>query len=176
MSAEVTLRQTWRAGFACLGCGDPCGVVPHPRTKETYVVLRRSAVTLFTVAGLAMSAAMTAPAVAETPAAAAAYPTSHVYVTDGAGSYIKGTLTWYNRSATFTGTLKSVGCHRVWYSVFDGYANPLGARSSSTHCNTATSVPATLPADVVGGGAYAGVCLDDAKGKPVTSCGVYPRP
>lgn len=136
-------------------------------------MLRRSALTLFTVASLATSAALTAPAVAAAPAAAA---TTKVYVSDGAGSSIKGTLTWYNRSAVFTGTLTSVGCHRVWYSVFDGYANPLGARSSSTHCNAVASVPATLPADVVGGGSYAGVCLDDAQGKPVTSCGVYPRP
>ncbi|MFF3017328.1 hypothetical protein [Streptomyces sp. NPDC057939] len=139
-------------------------------------MLRRSALTLFAAAGLAMSAPLTAPAVAAVPTAATAYPTTPVYVADGAGSYIKGTLTWYNRSATFTGTLKSVGCRRAWYSVFDGYANPLGARSSSTHCNTMTSVPATLPANVVGGGSYVGVCLDDAKGKPVTSCGVYPRP
>jgi hypothetical protein len=122
-----------------------------------------------------MSAALTAPAVAATPAAATTYPTSSVYVSDGAGSYIKGTLTWYNRSVDFTGTLKSVGCHRAWYSVFDGYANSLGARSSSTHCDSVTSVPATLPADVVGGGAYVGVCLDDASGNPVTSCGVYFR-
>ena len=137
-------------------------------------MLRRSALTLFTAVGLATSAALAAPAVAAAPATASA--TTPVYVSDGAGSYIKGTLTWYNRSAVFTGTLTSVGCHRVWYSVFDGYANPLGARSSSTHCNSVTSVPATLPADVVGGGAYAGVCLNDANGKPVTSCGVYPRP
>ncbi|MFI5797823.1 hypothetical protein [Streptomyces sp. NPDC051677] len=139
-------------------------------------MLRRCALTLFTVAGLTMSAALTAPAVAATPATAAAYAPTPVYVSDGAGSYISGTLTWYNRSVVFTGTLKSVGCRRAWYSVFDGYANPLGARSSSTHCNTVTSVPATLPADVVGGGSYVGVCLDDANGKPVTSCGVYFRP
>ncbi|GHE92621.1 hypothetical protein GCM10014715_56330 [Streptomyces spiralis] len=143
--------------------------------RETYVVLRRSVLSLVTVAGLAMSA-LTAPAVAVTPATAAAYPTSRVYVSDSAGSYISGTLTWYNRSVDFTGTMKSVGCRRAWYSVFDGYANSLGARSSSTHCDTVTSVPATLPADVVGGGSYVGVCLDDANGKPVTSCGVYPRP
>jgi hypothetical protein len=139
-------------------------------------VPRRSVLALFAAAGLAASAALTAPAVAATPAVAAADPTTPVYVSDGAGSYIKGTLTWYNRSAVFTGTLKSVGCRRAWYSVFDGYANSLGARSSSTHCNTVTSVPATLPANVVGGGAYAGVCLDDANAKPITSCGVYPRP
>ncbi|MFF1442022.1 hypothetical protein [Streptomyces sp. NPDC058295] len=139
-------------------------------------MLRRSVLTLFSVAGLVMSAAPTAPAVAAAPATAAAYPTTPVYVSDGAGSSISGTLTWYNRSVAFTGTLKSVGCRRAWYSVFDGYANPLGARSSSTHCNTVTSVPATLPANVVGGGSYVGVCLDDANGKPVTSCGVYPRP
>ncbi|MCX5098313.1 hypothetical protein OG887_01840 [Streptomyces sp. NBC_00053] len=139
-------------------------------------MLRRSALTLFTAAGLVMSTALTVPAVASTPATAAAYPTTSVKVSDGAGSYISGTLTWYNRSVDFTGTLKSVGCRRAWYSVFDGYANPLGARSSSTHCNTVTSVPATLPADVVGGGTYVGVCLDDANGKPVTSCGVYFRP
>ncbi|MBO1332736.1 hypothetical protein [Streptomyces sp. VRA16 Mangrove soil] len=138
--------------------------------------MRRSALTLFTAAGLALSVPLTAPAVAAPEATAAALPPTAVYVSDGAGSSIKGTLTWYNRSAVFTGTLKSVGCRRVWYSVFDGYANPLGARSSSTHCNTVTSVPATLPADVVGGGSYAGVCLDDANGKPITSCGVYPRP
>ncbi len=135
-------------------------------------MFRRTALALSAAAGLAVSA----PAVAATPAAAATYPTSKVYVTDGAGSVIAGTLTWYNRSAAFTGTLTSVGCKRVWYSVFDAYANPLGARSSSTHCDTVTSVPATLPADVVGGGSYAGVCLDDAAGKPITSCGVYPRP
>ncbi|MFF3203689.1 MULTISPECIES: hypothetical protein [unclassified Streptomyces] len=139
-------------------------------------MLRRSAPTLFTAAGLVLSAALTATPVAAAPATAAAYPTTPVYVADGAGSYISGTLTWYNRSVAFTGTLKSVGCRRAWYSVFDAYANPLGPRSSSTHCNTVTSVPATLPADVVGGGSYAGVCLDDANGKPVTSCGVYPRP
>ena len=139
-------------------------------------MIRRSAVTLFTVAGLVTPAVLAAPAVAAAPATAVAYAPTPVSVSDGAGSYIKGTLTWYNRSAVFTKTLTSVGCHRVWYSVFDGYANPLGARSSSTHCNSTTSVPATLPADVVGGGAYAGVCLDDAQGKPVTSCGVYPRP
>ncbi|MGW6870437.1 hypothetical protein ACWGHI_39910 [Streptomyces sp. NPDC054912] len=139
-------------------------------------MLRRSALTLFAAAGLAVSAALTGPAVAATPAPASAYATTPVHVADGAGSYIKGTLTWYNRSATFTGTMKSVGCRRAWYSVFDAYANPLGPRSSSTHCNTVTSVPATLPANVVGGGSYVGVCLDDARGKPVTSCGVYPRP
>ncbi|MCX5384628.1 hypothetical protein [Streptomyces sp. NBC_00083] len=137
-------------------------------------MLRRPPVlALVTTAVLAASTALAAPSAAAAPAAV---PTSAVYVTDGAGSSIKGTLHWYNRSATFTGTLTSKGCRRAWYSVFDGYANPLGARSSSTHCNTVTSVPATLPADVVGGGSYAGVCLDDAKGKPITSCGVYPRP
>ncbi|MFJ8437229.1 hypothetical protein ACIQ9P_38650 [Kitasatospora sp. NPDC094019] len=139
-------------------------------------MLRRTALTLLTVASVAVSAPLTAPAVAAPAATAAAYPTTPVHVADGAGSYITGTLTWYNRSVGFTGTLKSVGCRRAWYSVFDGYANPLGPRSSSTHCNTVTSVPATLPADVVGGGSYVGVCLDDANGKPVTSCGVYPRP
>ncbi|MEU9268801.1 hypothetical protein AB0E04_25575 [Streptomyces sp. NPDC048251] len=35
---------------------------------------------------------------------------------------------------------------------------PLGPRSSSTHCNTVTSVPANLPANVVGGGSYVGGC------------------
>jgi hypothetical protein len=139
-------------------------------------VLRRPFLVSLATAGLVMSAVLTAPAIAAAPTTVAAVAHTPVYVSDGAGSYIKGTLTWYNRSAVFTGTLKSVGCRRVWYSVFDGYANPLGARSSSTHCNTVTSVPATLPANVVGGGAYAGVCLDDAKGKPITSCGVYPRP
>ncbi|MEU9994990.1 hypothetical protein ACGFYP_30905 [Streptomyces sp. NPDC048370] len=132
-------------------------------------MLRRSALTLAMVAGLTTSAAAT-------PATAAAYPTTKVYVSDGAGSSISGTLTWYNRSVDFKGTLKSVGCRRAWYSVFDGYANPLGPRSSSTHCNTVTSVPATLPANVVGGGSYVGVCLDDAAGKPITACGVYDRP
>ncbi|MFG3284458.1 hypothetical protein [Streptomyces sp. NPDC048111] len=137
-------------------------------------MLRRPPVlTLVTLAAVAASTALAAPSAA---AAGAAVPTTAVYVTDGAGSSIKGTLRWSNRAATFTGTLTSKGCRRVWYSVFDGYANPLGARSSSTHCNTVTSVPATLPANVVGGGSYAGVCLDDAKGKPITSCGVYPRP
>ncbi|MFD3948178.1 hypothetical protein [Streptomyces sp. NPDC058579] len=136
-------------------------------------MLRRSALTLAAVAVLTLSATTT-PATATVTAAA--YPTTKVYVSDGAGSSISGTLTWYNRSVDFKGTLTSAGCRRAWYSVFDGFANPLGPRSSSTHCNKVTSVPATLPANVVGGGSYVGVCLDDAAGKPITACGVYDRP
>lgn len=156
-------------------------IVIRIATKEIYVSLRRSALAFTAVAGLAMSAALTVPAVAATsatPAApagvAAAYPTTPVNFGDGAGSSIKGTLTWYNRSVAFSGNLTSSGCRRAWFSAYAGNQS-LGPRSSSTHCNTVTPVPVTLPADVVGGGTDVLICIDNEWAEPL-KCVDYPRP
>ncbi|MFI6493648.1 hypothetical protein [Streptomyces sp. NPDC050564] len=143
------------------------------------MALRRSALNLAAAAGLALSAALTAPAVAAAPATpaaptTAAARTATVDIEDQSGSYVYGTLTWSNRAVGFQGVLIAKGCRRAWFSTYDASDNPLAARSTSTHCNTADSIPPfSIPANVVGGAAYVRVCLEDEYAVPTTGCQVY---
>ncbi|MFD3695113.1 hypothetical protein ACFWUZ_02995 [Streptomyces sp. NPDC058646] len=108
-------------------------------------------------------------------AQSAAYPTSPVHVPYGA-SYVDGTLTWYNRSVEFDGTLRAVGCRRAWFGTYGASGNELGARSTSTKCNVTYPIKdLVIPANVAGGAAYVIVCVDDANAKPLT-CVRYDRP
>lgn len=112
-----------------------------------------------------------APAAVAQPAA---YPTTPVDVTYGA-SYIRGTLTWYNRSVGFVGTLRAVGCRRAWFGAYDASGNQLGAKSTSTKCDVTYPINTGIPADVPGGAAYVIVCMDDANAQPL-KCVKYNRP
>ncbi|MCX5613306.1 MULTISPECIES: hypothetical protein [unclassified Streptomyces] len=104
----------------------------------------------------------------------AAYPTTAVDVTYGA-SYVRGTLTWYNRSVGVEGTLRAVGCRRAWFGAYGASGNELGARSTSTKCDVTYPVSTGIPADVPGGAAYVIVCIDDANANPL-KCVRYDRP
>lgn len=133
--------------------------------------VRRSAYVLAAAASLAMAAVVTTPAVAATPAPSATQATA-VHLEYGA-SYISGTLTFFNRSVGFTGSLRAVGCRRAWFSAYDTSGTSLGARSSSTHCDTTVAIPVTLPADVVGGAAYVTICMDDQNANPLVCQDYY---
>ncbi|USQ85496.1 hypothetical protein NFX46_17945 [Streptomyces phaeoluteigriseus] len=104
----------------------------------------------------------------------AAYPTSPVNVPYGA-SYVHGTLTWYNRSVVFDGTLRAVGCRRAWFGTYGASGNQLSAKSTSTKCDVTYPINVAIPADVPGGAAYVIVCVDDANAKPLW-CERYNRP
>ncbi|MFB7272618.1 hypothetical protein [Streptomyces sp. NPDC056244] len=138
---------------------------------------RRSALALAAAAGFAMSAALTTPAAAAEPVAAVAYPTRDVDVTFGA-TYVRGTLTWYNRSVGITGTYRAIassGCRRVWVGTYDIAGVPLDAQSTSTLCDGVKPIDFPVPADVPGGAASVLVCLDDGNAEPL-KCIEYDRP
>ncbi|MEU9236026.1 hypothetical protein [Streptomyces subrutilus] len=123
------------------------------------------------------SVALTAGLLLGAPAASAqtaAYPTTAFDVTYGA-SYVRGTLTWYNRSVGVDGTLRAVGCRRAWFGAYGASGNQLGARSTGTKCDTTYPVKTVIPADAPGGAAYVIVCVDDANANPL-KCERYNRP
>ncbi|EPH44229.1 hypothetical protein ABT390_09720 [Streptomyces aurantiacus] len=123
------------------------------------------------------SAALTAGALLGAPAAGAqtaAYPTTPFDVTYGA-SYVRGTLTWYNRSVGVDATLRAVGCRRAWFGAYGASGNQLGAVSTSPKCDTTYKFKVPIPADAPGGAAYVIVCLDDGNANPL-KCGRYNRP
>ncbi|MFF8268390.1 hypothetical protein ACF059_13460 [Streptomyces sp. NPDC016562] len=123
------------------------------------------------------SVALAAGMLLGAPAASAqttAYPTTTVDVPYGA-SYIHGTLTWYNRSVGFNGTLRAVGCRRAWFAAYDASGNQFDARSTSTKCDVTYPFSVSIPADAPGGAASVVVCLDDANAKPL-KCVKYYRP
>ncbi|MDT0609096.1 hypothetical protein [Streptomyces lancefieldiae] len=142
------------------------------------VLLRRSALTLAAAAGLALSAALTAPAEATAPSAAVAYPTTPVDDVNYGATYVRGTLTWYDRSVGITGTYRAIatsGCRRVWVGTYDAAGKPLDARSTSTLCDGVKPIDFAVPADVPGGAAQVLVCLDDENAEPL-KCVLYERP
>ncbi|MGW7458079.1 hypothetical protein [Streptomyces sp. NPDC054797] len=123
------------------------------------------------------SVALTAGMLLGAPAASAqttTYPTTTVDVPYGA-SYVHGTLTWYNRSVAFSGTLRAVGCRRAWFAAYDASGNEFGARSTSTKCDVTYTVSASIPTDVPGGAAHVIVCLDDTNANSL-KCVQYDRP
>lgn len=123
------------------------------------------------------SVVLAAGALLGAPAASAqttAYPTNPVDVTYGA-SYIRGTLTWYNRGVGFDGVLRAVGCRRAWFGTYGASGNLLAARSTSTKCDVTYPIDVGIPADVPGGAASVIVCLDDADANPL-KCTRYYRP
>lgn len=103
--------------------------------------------------------------------AQAAYPTSTFDITYGA-SYYRGTVTWYNRSIGVAGTFKATGCRRVYASA---WANSVRTdyQSSSTHCDSTTSTPISLAADVVGGADVVDIWLADAAGTYLKGVACY---
>ncbi|MEU1018338.1 hypothetical protein ABZ383_34850 [Streptomyces sp. NPDC005900] len=123
------------------------------------------------------SAVLTAGALLGAPAVSAqttAYPTTPVDVTYGA-SYVRGTLTWYNRSVGFSGTLRAVGCRRAWFGAYDANNVKRGEVSTSPKCDTTYAINVGIPADVAGGAASVIVCIDDANANPL-KCVRYYRP
>ncbi|WP_246561467.1 hypothetical protein [Streptomyces roseirectus] len=127
--------------------------------------LRHSVLALAT---LGLTAALT------TPAAAAPVP---VDVTYGA-TYVRGDLTFTNRSVSFTGTYRSVSptdCRRAWFGTLDGDGKLLAARSTGTLCNGIRAINTTVPADVRGGAGSVLVCLDNGSAAPL-KCVEYKRP
>ncbi|KND26163.1 hypothetical protein [Streptomyces acidiscabies] len=129
------------------------------------VQLRHSVLALAT---LGLTAALTSPA--------AAAPT-HVDVTYGA-TYVRGDLTFNNRSVSFTGTYRSVSatdCRRAWFGTLDGSGRLLDARSTGTLCNGTRAINTTVPADVPGGAGSVLVCLDNGSATPL-KCLEYKRP
>ncbi|MWA08341.1 hypothetical protein [Streptomyces sp. BA2] len=104
----------------------------------------------------------------------AAYPTTPFDVTVGA-SYLRGTLTWYNRSVGADGTLRAVGCHRAWFGAYGASGQELGTWSTGIKCDGTYRFNGTIPADGPGGAAYVKVCLDDVN-TPSSKCVRYNRP
>jgi len=128
-------------------------------------LLRHSVVALAT---LGLATALTTPA--------AAAPT-HVDVTYGA-TYVRGDLTFNNRSVTFKGTYRSVSptdCRRAWFGTLDGSGRLLSSRSTGTLCNGVRTIDTTVPADVRGGAGSTLICLDDGNAAPL-KCLEYKRP
>ncbi|MFD9305400.1 hypothetical protein ACFWCB_22550 [Streptomyces sp. NPDC060048] len=123
------------------------------------------------------SVVLTAGMVLGAPAAGAqtaAYPTTAVNVTFGA-SYLRGTLTWYNRSVGVNGTLRAVGCHSAWFGAYGASGNELGTWSTGTECDVTYPFNIGIPADAPGGAAYVKVCIDDANANS-SKCTRYNRP
>lgn len=110
-----------------------------------------------------------------TPAATAAPAgTSHdflVYGADGA-SYITGSVSFSNRSATVDATLHAVGCRRGYAYAFAG-TTQLDVVSTSTHCNSNTGETFPLTADVVGGANHVKVSITDQYGKNARYADIY---
>ncbi len=99
-----------------------------------------------TVAAVASLAGMVFTA---TPASAIPHPTSTFSIEAGA-SYYRGTVTWYDRSVGVTGTLKTVGCWRVYLRVFAD-TRQLDYLRSGTQCDKTTNMSSSLSANVAGG-------------------------
>lgn len=125
----------------------------------THRRIRKSIATAAAVAAAAGTIFAATPANAATDA----YPTSSFAITYGA-SYYNGTVTWYNRSATVSGTLKATGCRRVYGQAFAGAAEK-AYKSSSTQCDSTTPQTLILPADVPGGADTVYIWMTDGTGK-----------
>ncbi|MFF1411918.1 hypothetical protein ACFVX6_19400 [Streptomyces sp. NPDC058289] len=123
------------------------------------------------------SVALTAGILLGAPVAGAqtaAYSTTAVNVTFGAG-YLRGTLTWYDRSVGFDGTLRAVGCQSAWFGAYGASGNELGTWSTGTKCDVTYPFNIGIPADAPGGAAYVRVCIDDAHANS-SKCIKYTRP
>lgn len=117
-------------------------------------VLRRAAVRIMApaVAAVAITASLTGAA------HAASYPTSTYNITYG-NTYTKGTVTWYNRSVSFSGSDKSVSlqaCRATWGGTYESNGTQLGGSSGDDGgtCNTSNSYYFTVSANVAGGASY----------------------
>jgi hypothetical protein len=132
---------------------------------KTYLAAALGSVVLTagTLLGAPAAGAQTAP-----------YPTTAVDVTSGA-SYVRGTLTWYNRSVGFNGTLRAVGCHSVWFGAYGASGNELGTGSTGTKCDVTHQFNIGIPADAPGGAAYVRVCNDDVNAHS-SKCIKYTHP
>ncbi|MEW1929318.1 hypothetical protein [Streptomyces sp. NPDC088360] len=104
----------------------------------------------------------------------AAYPTPPFDVAFGA-SYLRGTLTWYDRSVAADGTLRAAGCHRARFGVYGASGEELGVWSTGTKCNGTYPFKSQIPANAPGGAAYVRVCLDDVNAHS-SKCVRYNRP
>ncbi|MGW0562171.1 hypothetical protein ACWDZ4_16510 [Streptomyces sp. NPDC003016] len=123
------------------------------------------------------SVVLTAGTLLGAPAAGAqtaAYPITPFDVALGA-SYVRGTLTWYDRSVGADGTLRAVGCNRAWFGAYGASGNELGSWNTGIKCDVTYRFRIGIPADAPGGAAYVRVCMDDASTNP-PKCVRYNRP
>ncbi len=123
------------------------------------------------------SVVLTAGTLLGAPAAGAqtaAYSTTPFDVTFGA-SYLRGTLTWYNRSVGADGTLRAVGCYRAWFGTYGASGEELGAWDTGIKCDGTYPFRIGIPADAPRGAAYVRVCIDDVTAHS-SHCGRYNRP
>ncbi|MHC5905316.1 hypothetical protein ACVNF4_15650 [Streptomyces sp. S6] len=128
-------------------------------------LLRHSVIALAT---LGLATALT------TPAAAAPV---RVDVPYGA-TYVRGNLTFNNRSVDFKGTYRAVSrtdCRRARFTTYDGSGHALATRTTSTLCNGTKAISLTVPANVRGGAGSIQVCLDNQHASPL-KCHTYKRP
>lgn len=159
---------------AIRSAGIGVGALVMALTAATGTTAHAQSSASVSVTAVPVALAASAPAA---PAAPAAYPTSPVDVTYG-NTYVRGTLTWYYRSVGFTGTWRAIpssGCRRVFIETYDSGGHPLGARSTSTLCDGVKPVELTIPADIPGGAATVGVCLDDGDARHL-KCRIYTHP
>ncbi|MFI9835315.1 hypothetical protein ACIHIX_47535 [Streptomyces sp. NPDC051913] len=134
------------------------------------------------------SVVLTAGTLLGAPAAGAqtsAYPVTSFAPIEVGNTWTKGTVTWYNRSVSVTGTHKSVSaagpayCRRTWVYTYDAAGAQLGSGGSyaaDTACGTTKNYSSfTVSADVPGGAALVRVCLDDGNLKDLL-CQPFRRP
>ncbi len=130
------------------------------------------------LAAAAGSVVLTAAALLGAPGAGAqtatAYPTTPFGITFGAG-YLRGTLTWYQRSVAADGTLRAVGCYRARFGAYGASGEELGAWSTGIKCDVTYQFKVVIPTDAPGGAAYVRVCMDDVNASSST-CVRYNRP
>jgi hypothetical protein len=134
-------------------------------TKLRNRTTKRIGATAAAVAAFAGLVVTAAPAAGATTTA---YPTSPFTVSSGDGSYFAGTITWYNRSVSVSGTFKAVACRRVYGSTWVP-GTRLDYRSTSTHCNALTFETIPLTANVAGGAGWVTIDLTDQNGSPLDS-------
>ncbi|MGW7032686.1 hypothetical protein ACWGFX_36700 [Streptomyces xanthophaeus] len=123
------------------------------------------------------SVVLTAGTLLGAPAAGAqtaGYPTTPFDVSLGA-SYVRGTLTWYNRAVGADGTFRAVGCASVSFSAYGASDQELSTVSTGTRCNVTHLFKITIPAGAPGGAAYVRICIDDAN-PGAGICERYNRP
>lgn len=106
------------------------------------------------LSALALSVGMLASAGPAAQATSAAYPTRQVDLSYGA-SYIRGTLTFYNRSVGFKGTIRALSSSGCRYAKLTTIAadngDYLGTQETRRACNSVISVTESITADRVGG-------------------------
>lgn len=120
---------------------------------------------------LTIGALLGAPAAGAQPAA---HPTTPVTVTEE-GGHLRGTVTWYNRSVGFSGTLRAVGCHRVSFGAYGASGHEFGTWSTGTKCDVTYPFNVVISPDAPGSIAYVRICLDDVNANSST-CIKYDRP